>query len=116
MGVLYYALNRTKKQYYELGKTPLDKQDWSNGYTNPSDFPLPFSVEDLTKALDKVWPDCDNRKRVIAELMAMSVEDVVSDYEDGMDDCGDYVCVGTIYTAPEHQDAIGKTHDEYYDL
>lgn len=97
MGVIRYALNHTKKTFFDLDKfTDLDTAD------------LPLTEDSLKLIFEDFGSDEDYKAEVIDNLLKFEAEEIITDCNDEVPD--DYVSAGGIYD--EDNEYIGLTWDE----
>lgn len=108
MGVLYYAVNNTKRQYYALNKIAVHTHDLETG----EDLEFPLQRWALAQSLAMRLSEQDVR-RVIDELIALGVEAVYTDAGCEIEDCDDYTLIGAVH-AQDRED-IGLTRRQIYD-
>jgi hypothetical protein len=112
MGILYYAVNHTRKTVYQLGK---------GFYLDPQQgFRTDMSVEELVALMSYCWPYSDDKE--FLPLMANElvnqlggVEDITSDETSYPEEYLDYLFVGSRYKDEDTLKDIGKkVADLYY--
>jgi hypothetical protein len=107
MGVLYYAVNHTRKELVFLNKWSLvlDNDADGNRVLNLSDEVLRSSDG---YRMENFW------RSFIEKLRAFGTEDILSDSSDDVDErCGEYVIVGSRFESDSKY--FGLTLDQYYE-
>lgn len=107
MGVLYYAVNHTRKELVFLNK-------WSVVLDNDQDGERCLNLsDDILNSCDG-YPHETFWRAFIEKLRAFHAEEILDDSSDSVDErCGDYVIVGSRFESDDKY--IGLTMDQYYD-
>lgn len=102
MGVLYYAINHTRKTYYELGKglSLWQIDEW------------PATDEQIHAAVfDTMQPEQQHiglALRIVKDLQQFQIEEIWNDSSHTVED--DYLCMGSVYT--QKADKAGLTWEQ----
>lgn len=99
MGILYWALNHTKRQAIELGKA-YGCHDLKDQFIEPR-------FRNIIKDVFSFRSEEDQEK-IHQMLWDMSVEQIATDGDDIDQYYCDYVVLDSVYTNPQHRDYVGK--------